>query len=211
NIIYPKGYRGSGGSLPLALGEPPEAPDNRRLKGTGEIGVKSSANSIGYIRNSKANSELFDSEGFIKTGDIGYVDGDGNWFIVGRKKNIIIQGGVNIAAREVEEMVDEFPFVRRSAAVGIQVKIHQGEQVYIFVEVNLTRSQLQDGDLLESLSGDIVRRFFETFGFRPGRVFLLKGGSIPMTYNGKIRYLQLKEDYVGGTLKKSGCILFPDY
>ena len=188
-----------------------ESESTRDIEAAGEIGVKSSAGCTGYVGNSRASKDLFDENGFIKTGDLGYADGEGNWFIIGRKKNIIIQGGVNIAAREVEELEEEFSFVRRSAALGISLKTYQGEQVFIFAEVSLTRSELQEENVLEDLSAQIVRRFLENFGFRPGRVLLLRSGSIPMTDSGKIRYLQLKEDYENGILKKRGRILFPDY
>jgi len=178
---------------------------------TGEIVVKSTANTVGYCQNPGATKALFDGEGYIKTGDLGYIDEEGYFYIVGRKKNIIIQGGFNIASREVEEFVDVFPYVRRSAAVGIDRGSAEGEQVYIFIEVSLKRSQLQSEEALTDITAAIVQRFDHTFGFKPGRVYLLKTGSIPMTYNGKIKYLQLKELYLNGTLRKKGFILFPGY
>jgi acyl-CoA synthetase (AMP-forming)/AMP-acid ligase II len=177
----------------------------------GEILVKSEANTGGYFQNPKATKDLFSHKGYIKTGDLGYVDEDGYYFIVGRKKNIIIQGGFNIAAGEIEELVDEFPFVRHSAAVGIDRGSTEGEQVYIFIEVNLKKSQLQNQETFTDITLEVVQQFDRMFGFKPGRVYLLKTRAIPMTYNGKIKYLQLKEDYINGTLRKEGLILFPGY
>jgi acyl-CoA synthetase (AMP-forming)/AMP-acid ligase II len=177
----------------------------------GELLVKSKANTGGYFQNPKATKDLFSQEGYIKTGDLGYIDEDDHYFIVGRKKNIIIQGGFNIAAGEIEELVDEFPFVRRSAAVGIDRGGSEGEQAYIFIEVNLKKSQLQKQEIFMDISLEVVQRFDGMFGFKPGRVYLLKTRAIPMTYNGKIKYLQLKEDYINGTLRKKGLILFPEY
>jgi acyl-CoA synthetase (AMP-forming)/AMP-acid ligase II len=177
----------------------------------GEIWVKSKANTGGYFQNPGATEELFDKEGYIRTGDLGYMDEDGDYYIVGRKKNIIIQGGFNIAAREVEESVDDFPFVRRSAAVGIDRGSHEGEQVYIFIEANVKKSRVQDQEQLTLITLEVVQRFEAVFGLRPGRVYLLKHGAIPMTYNGKIKYLQLKQLYLTGTLREKGLILFPDY
>jgi acyl-CoA synthetase (AMP-forming)/AMP-acid ligase II len=177
----------------------------------GEILVKSKANTRGYFQNPNATKDLFNHEGYIKTGDLGYVDEDSDYFIVGRKKNIIIQGGFNIAAGEIEELVDEFPFVRRSAAVGIDRGGSEGEQVYIFIEVNLKKSQLQKQETFMEITLEVVQQFDNMFGFKPGRVYLLKTRAVPMTYNGKIKYLQLKEDYINGTLRKEGLILFPEY
>lgn len=178
---------------------------------TGEILVKSTANTIGYLKNPSATKELFHKGGYIKTGDLGHIDEEGYFYIVGRKKNIIIQGGFNIASREVEEFVDVLPFVRRSAAVGIDRGSTEGEQVYIFIEVSLKRSQLQNEEALTDIIAEVVQRFDHTFGFKPGRVYLLKTGSIPMTYNGKIKYLELKDSYMDGTLREEGLILFPGY
>jgi fatty-acyl-CoA synthase len=180
----------------------------------GEILVKSKANTGGYFQNPKATKDLFNHEGYMKTGDLGYVDEEGDYFIVGRKKNIIIQGGFNIAAGEIEELVDEFSFVRRSAAVGIDRGSSEGiegEQVYIFIEVNLKKSQLQKQETFIDITLEVVRQFDNMFGFKPGRVYLLKTRAIPMTYNGKIKYLQLKEDYINGSLRKKGLIFFPEY
>jgi acyl-CoA synthetase (AMP-forming)/AMP-acid ligase II len=182
----------------------------------GEIEVDSKANTTGYYKNPGATKKLFAKEGYIRTGDLGYMDGEGDFYIVGRKKSIIIQGGVNISAREVEESVDELPFVRRSAAVGIE-RAHttgerwEGEQVYIFIEANLNKTQLQNPQELTNITVEVVQRFEALFGFLPGRVYLLKHGVIPMTYNGKIKYHRLKELYMDGTLRKKGLILFPGY
>ena len=68
----------------------------------GEIGIKSAANISGYWRNPEATDALFTPDGFVRTGDIGYLDEDGYLFIVDRKKDIIIRGGENISAAEVE-------------------------------------------------------------------------------------------------------------
>jgi acyl-CoA synthetase (AMP-forming)/AMP-acid ligase II len=177
----------------------------------GEIWVKSKANTMGYFQNPTATKGLFDKQGYIRTGDLGYMDEDSNYFIVGRKKNIIIQGGFNISAREVEELVDDLPFVRRSAAIGIDRGGHEGEQVYIFIEVRLKKSRLQKQEAMTDITIDVVQQFEFSFGFKPGRVYLLKPGSIPMTYNGKIKYPQLKELYMNGTLRKKELIIFPEY
>ncbi|MCP4151336.1 MAG: fatty acyl-AMP ligase, partial [bacterium] len=104
-----------------------------------------------------------------------------------------------------------FSFVRRSAAVGIDRGKSEGEQVYIFMEVKLTKLQLRDEEALENIVIDMVERFDGVFGFHPGRVYLVKPGGIPMTYNGKIKYPELKKLYSEGKLREQGLILFPEY
>ena len=68
----------------------------------GEIAIRSAANIKGYWKNPEATAAAFTADGYLKTGDIGYVDEDGYLFIVDRKKDIIIRGGENISAAEVE-------------------------------------------------------------------------------------------------------------
>ena len=68
----------------------------------GEIAIRSAANIKCYWRNPAATEAAFTSDGYFRTGDIGYVDEDGYLFIVDRKKEIIIRGGENISAAEVE-------------------------------------------------------------------------------------------------------------
>jgi acyl-CoA synthetase (AMP-forming)/AMP-acid ligase II len=68
----------------------------------GEIAFRSAANISCYWQNPEATKALFTDDGYIRTGDVGYVDEDGYLFIVDRKKEIIIRGGENISAAEVE-------------------------------------------------------------------------------------------------------------
>ena len=68
----------------------------------GEIAIRSAANIKGYWRNPEATAAAFTADGYVRTGDIGYLDEDGYLFIVDRKKDIIIRGGENISAAEVE-------------------------------------------------------------------------------------------------------------
>jgi len=68
----------------------------------GEIAIRTAANIKGYWRDARSTEELFTSDHFVRTGDVGYLDDDGYLFIVDRKKEIIIRGGENISAAEVE-------------------------------------------------------------------------------------------------------------
>jgi len=72
--------------------------------------------------------------GWLHTGDMGYIDGDGYVFIVERKKDLIIRGGFNIYPRDVEEVLNRHPAVIESAVVGIPSE-RMGEEVKAFVVV----------------------------------------------------------------------------
>jgi acyl-CoA synthetase (AMP-forming)/AMP-acid ligase II len=84
----------------------------------GEVGIRSAANINGYWRNPDATGALFTADGFVRTGDIGYFDEDGYLFIVDRKKEIIIRGGENISAAEVEAELYACPAVAEVSVFG---------------------------------------------------------------------------------------------
>lgn len=174
----------------------------------GEILLKSPANTRGYFRNPEADAQLFWGDGYIRTGDLGYVDAEGDLFIVGRQKNVIIHGGRNLSPREIEEAVDAASFVRFCAAVGVDRGRAEGEQVYIFAEL---RDATGGEDALHDMATQIVETFYERLGLRPGRVYLLKPRSIPLTYNGKTQHVRLKQMFLDGELRAKELILYPDF
>ncbi len=84
----------------------------------GEIVVGGDALMQGYFNNPKATSAAFTGD-WLRTGDLGYRDADGFYFIVGRKKEMIIRGGVNIYPKEIEEVLYRHPSVQEAAVVGL--------------------------------------------------------------------------------------------
>lgn len=175
----------------------------------GEIAICSAANSSGYYRNPEETKRVFLEDGYLLSGDMGYLDDDGYLYIVGRKKNIIKRSGETISPQEIEEVVDNGPAVRYSAAVGVDQGRLEGEQIYIFAEIR-EGDKKPEADLYD-ISLRIVSAVHARMGFRPGRLYLLAPHTIPMTYNGKIQHGLLKTQYLDGSLRTSGGILFPEY
>lgn len=94
--------------------------DARNVLGIDEIGeieVKGANVMAGYWRNPKATAETL-RDGWLATGDLGRRDADGNYYIVGRKKDLIISGGVNIYPADVENVLAEHPDVAEVAVFG---------------------------------------------------------------------------------------------
>jgi long-chain acyl-CoA synthetase len=85
----------------------------------GEIAIRSAANIKCYWEDPDATAAAFTTDGFIRTGDIGYIDEDGYLFIVDRKKDIIIRGGENIACAEVEAEIYACPAVAEASVFGM--------------------------------------------------------------------------------------------
>jgi acyl-CoA synthetase (AMP-forming)/AMP-acid ligase II len=86
---------------------------------TGEIGIRTLANFLGYWNNPEATGAAFTEDGYFLTGDLGYLDEDGYLFIVDRKKDIIIRGGENISCIEVEQAIYAHPAVAECSVFGV--------------------------------------------------------------------------------------------
>jgi malonyl-CoA/methylmalonyl-CoA synthetase len=86
--------------------------------GTGEIWLKSESITPGYWRKPQETSETF-RQGWFRTGDLGKVDADGYFYLTDRIKHIIITGGENVSAKEVENVINGVDGVAESAVVGI--------------------------------------------------------------------------------------------
>ncbi len=97
----------------------------------GEISIRGPALFLGY-GNAKDNAECFTSDGYFRTGDLGVLDPAGFLTITGRKKDLIIRGGENISAKEVEDVLHGHPDIAEAAVVSMP---HQrlGEGVFAFV------------------------------------------------------------------------------
>jgi sulfoacetate-CoA ligase len=85
----------------------------------GEIEVRGESVMAGYYREPELSARLTSADGWLATGDLGYRDSDGFYFITGRRKELIIKGGENIAPREIDEALLRHPAVLEAAAVGI--------------------------------------------------------------------------------------------
>jgi long-chain acyl-CoA synthetase len=85
----------------------------------GEIAIRGQNVMKGYWNNPAATAECIDADGWFRTGDMARVDEDGYFFIVDRKKDLIIRGGYNVYPREIEEVLYEHPAVREAAVVGV--------------------------------------------------------------------------------------------
>ncbi|GLW07153.1 long-chain-fatty-acid--CoA ligase [Microtetraspora sp. NBRC 13810] len=84
----------------------------------GEIVIRGPNVMKGYWNNPAATAEAL-RDGWFHTGDLGRVDGDGFFFLVGRRRDVIIRGGYTVYPREVEEVLYEHPAVRHAVVMGV--------------------------------------------------------------------------------------------
>jgi long-chain acyl-CoA synthetase len=113
----------------------------------GEIAIRGHNVMKGYWHKPEATASVLDDEGWFRTGDMGRLDEDGFYFIVDRKKDLVIRGGFNIYPREIEEVLYEHPEVAEAAVVGIP-HAELGEEVGAAVALRpgatVTEAELRD-------------------------------------------------------------------
>jgi long-chain acyl-CoA synthetase len=112
----------------------------------GEIVIRGHNVFDGYLNNPDATAAVV-VDGWFRTGDVGYVDDDGFFFIVDRKKDLIIRGGFNVYPREVEEAIAQHPAVAQVAVVGVAHE-HYGEEIHAVV-VCVSGESVDEAELIE--------------------------------------------------------------
>ncbi|WP_328535936.1 long-chain-fatty-acid--CoA ligase [Streptomyces sp. NBC_00344] len=112
----------------------------------GEIAIRGENIMKGYWNRPEATAEAF-HDGWFHSGDLARVDEEGFYFIVDRKKDLIIRGGYNVYPREIEEVLYEHPAVAEAAVVGVHHDLH-GEEVAAVVALRdgseATAAQIRD-------------------------------------------------------------------
>jgi non-ribosomal peptide synthetase component E (peptide arylation enzyme) len=99
----------------------------------GELAAKGPGIFTGYFRNPQANQDGFTPDGYFRTGDLAVIDENGIIRITGRIKDIIIRGGENIAARDVEDLISSHPKVEYVSVVGMPDP-DLGEQICAYIK-----------------------------------------------------------------------------
>ena len=124
------------------------SPDPQNV--VGEIQVRGMNVMLGYYKNEEATRETLDADGWYHTGDLGVVDEEGNIFIRGRSKNMLLgANGTNIYPEEIEDKLNTLPYVCES------IVIQKGEQLYALIHPDYEEAQ-RDG-----LDDDAVRQQME--------------------------------------------------
>ena len=152
----------------------------------GEIAIRSAANIKCYWENPEATAAAFTADGYVRTGDIGYLDEDGYLFIVDRKKDIIIRGGENIACAEVEAEIYACPAVAEASVFGMPDD-RLGE-VPVAVIYRHEGSDLADEELRAFLEPRIS-------AFKIPTRFIFADQPLPKLGTGKIDRVAIKAQY----------------
>jgi malonyl-CoA/methylmalonyl-CoA synthetase len=153
----------------------------------GGIEVRGPNVCAGYWRNVEKTEEAFRADGFFITGDLGVIDADGYLSIVGRDKDLIISGGLNVYPKEVEAEIDAIEGVIESAVIGLP-HADLGEAVAAVVAVGGGgETTLTESAVIEWLSGRLAR--FK----QPKRVLFV--AELPRNAMGKVQKSSLRADF----------------
>jgi long-chain acyl-CoA synthetase len=136
---------------PGSIGTPVEGVEMKLLdpseEGVGEIAIRGHNVMKGYWDRPDATAEAIDAEGWFHTGDMARMDDDGYFFIVDRKKDMIIRGGYNVYPREIEEVLYEHQAVLEAAVVGVphpELGEEVGAAIALKPDATVTEDELRD-------------------------------------------------------------------
>jgi long-chain acyl-CoA synthetase len=168
-----------GVEMKIVDGEGTDLPDGE----VGEIVIRSTTVFAGYWNNPGATQEVKSDDGWFHTGDLGYRDGDGFFFITDRKKDIIITRGYNVSPREVEEVLIAHPKVADAAVVGMRGRKDDGETITAFI-VAAEGEQLTEREIAEYCEAELAPYK------RPREITFTE--ALPKSATGKVLRTQLR-------------------
>jgi long-chain acyl-CoA synthetase len=152
----------------------------------GEIAIRSAANIKCYWKNPEATDAAITPDGYVRTGDVGYLDEDDYLFIVDRKKDIIIRGGENISAAEVE--AECYACQRISEAAVFGVADERLGEVPVAVILVKNGELLDEAELRGFLAGKLAK-------FKMPERIIFSSEPLPRLGTGKIDRRALKAQY----------------
>jgi 2,3-dihydroxybenzoate-AMP ligase/mycobactin salicyl-AMP ligase len=151
----------------------------------GELVARGPGIFTGYFNNPQANEGAFTQQGYFRTGDLAVIDENGTLRITGRVKDIIIRGGENIGAQEVEELISSHPSVEYVTVIGMPDP-DLGEQVCAYIKLVEGTSVFHDDIIHHMKQIGASKKFF------PARIEFVE--EIPLTAAGKADKKMLKKD-----------------
>ena len=163
----------------------------------GRVLFRGPSKTEGYFNNPEATAAVVDEDGWMDSGDLGYL-AEGEIYITGRKKDCIIKAGHNIIPQEVEMAAADAPGVRRGcvAAFG-SVDTESGTEKLVVVAETRSANPSEH----ERIRAEVVRLVDEAIGLPPDHVELVPPQTVPKTSSGKVRRIETRSLYEEGRLR----------
>lgn len=160
----------------------------------GEIWLRGPSVAAGYFEDPTATQKAF-GDGWLKTGDYGYL-ANGNVYITGRKKDIIIINGRNYDPQRLEWIVDELPAVRKGSTVAFSRPGAGSEELVVVLEARAENHQ--------ALKELVAQKINEQLQLQAADVVICPLGSLPKTSSGKLQRAKTRQQYLDGTVGAEG-------
>lgn len=155
----------------------------RPLRHVGSIEVRGAAVSRGYLtQNGWLDGNLRD--GWLDTGDLGYLDEHGNLYVCGRAKDVIVVAGNNIYPTDIERAASVVPGVRAGNAAAVRIEAGNGRESFAVLAES---KQADDPAEAERIRAEISLAVSQAVGYNPRAVLVLPPGSVPKTPSGKLQ------------------------
>lgn len=161
----------------------------------GEIVFRGPSTAAGYFENPEATARSFRSDG-LRTGDLGYL-AEGELFVTGRKKDLIILNGRNYDPQSIEWAVAEVPGVRQGNVIAFSRPGNNTEELVVVAET-------KEKEELQALAASIREAIREHQQMNPADIVLLPAGALPKTTSGKLQRQKARAQYLEGTLGVEG-------
>jgi long-chain acyl-CoA synthetase len=172
--------------------------------GTGEVLIRGPMVMEGYYKNPEATQASI-KDGWFYSGDLGRIDGKGNLFITGRKKEVIVlPNGKNIYPDELEAHYSHSPYIQEIAVIGISSAQERGERLHAVVVPNF--DYLKSKKIVnarEALRDQIAALSNQLPKYKRLMSYQVQGEALPRTTSRKIKRLELKKLVESGQLKQS--------
>lgn len=177
----------------------------------GEVWVRGNSVAQGYWRKPEVNQGIFqattaeDPHPYLRTGDLGFLS-DGELYITGRLKDLLIIRGRNHYPQDIELTVENcHEAIATGVGAAVSINVGDEEELVIIQEVKRTYvRKLKDQSVVEAITQAIKQAIAETHELLPQAIVLIKTGSIPRTSSGKVRRHACKQAFLDGQLKVLG-------
>ena len=157
----------------------------------GEICIRGWSVMQGYVNEPELTKEALDGEGWLRTGDLAWLDENGCLHMSGRLKELIIRGGENISPGEIEAVIGQDPWVREVKCVAVP-DAHYGEEICACVVLREGAAQVKEEHIRALAAASLA-------AYKVPR-YVLFMDALPKTGSGKLALKQLK-DYAAETLE----------